>query len=74
MIGKDRKECGGTGESGSPLTEAHSKNSKKKSFRDLVPESLHEFEDIFSKEAFDALPQTCQWDHTIELNTDNPHL
>src|SRR3979490_1736533 len=37
-------------------------------------ESLHEVEDVFSKEAFDALPQTCQWDHAIELNTDNPRL
>src|SRR3981189_3149820 len=56
------------------LAEAHSKNSEKKSFRDLVPESLHEFEDFFSKEVFDALPQTRQWDHSIKLNTDNPRL
>jgi hypothetical protein len=56
------------------LAEAHSKNSEKKSFRDLVLESLHEFEDIFSKEVFNALPQTRQWDHAIKLNTDNPRL
>jgi hypothetical protein len=54
------------------LAEAHSKNFEKKSFRDIVPESPHEFEDNFSKEAFDALPQMHQWDHAIKLNTDNP--
>ena len=56
------------------LAEAHARNSDKMSFRDLVPEMLHEFEDVFSKESFDALPERRQWDHAIELNTDDPHL
>jgi hypothetical protein len=42
------------------------------SFRDLVPEMLHEFEDVFGKESLDALPDRRQWDHAIELNTDDP--
>jgi hypothetical protein len=37
------------------LAEAFSKNSKKPTFRDLVPESLHDFEDSFNKESFDTL-------------------
>src|SRR6202795_4352875 len=57
------------------LAEAHAKNSKKKSFRDLVPESLHEYEDVFSKESFDTLPDHRKWDHAIELMTEStPHL
>ena len=56
------------------LAEAHARNSDKMSFRDLIPDMLHEFEDIFSKESFDALPEKHQWDHAIELNTNNPHL
>jgi hypothetical protein len=31
------------------------KNSGEKSFRNVVPESLHDFSDIFSKESFDTL-------------------
>jgi hypothetical protein len=49
------------------LAEAFSANSEKKSFKDLVPESLHEFEDVFSKESFDSLPERRKWDHAIEL-------
>ena len=43
------------------------KNSGQASFRDSVPESLHDFEDIFSKESFDSLPDRRKWDHAIEL-------
>jgi hypothetical protein len=31
---------------------------------------LYEFEDIFSKESFDELPQRRKWDHAIELEQD----
>src|ERR1700675_2433898 len=53
------------------LVEAHAKNSERKSFRDLVPESLHEYEDVFSKESFDTLPDHRKWDHAIELMTES---
>jgi transposase InsO family protein len=49
------------------LAAAFAKNSGTKSFRDLVPESLHDFDDVFSEAAFDALPQRRKWDHAIEL-------
>jgi hypothetical protein len=49
------------------LAAAFSKNSNTASFCDTVPESLHDFEDIFNKESFDNLPEQCKCDHTIEL-------
>jgi hypothetical protein len=39
------------------LAKAFSKNSERPTFRDLVPESLHNFKDIFNKESFDTLPE-----------------
>jgi len=35
-----------------------------------MPESLHDFEDVFSKESFDSLPDRRKWDHAIELKRD----
>ena len=32
-----------------------------------VPEYLKEFDSIFSKESFDALPESKKWDHAVEL-------
>jgi len=32
-----------------------------------VPEYLKEFDSVFSKESFDALPESKKWDHTVEL-------
>ena len=49
------------------MVEAFTKNSKATSFRDAVPSSLHEFEDVFSEGAFDHLPKRRKWDHAIEL-------
>jgi hypothetical protein len=49
------------------LAEAFTKNSKATSFRDAVPSSLHEFEDVFSEGAFDHLPKHQKWDYAIEL-------
>jgi hypothetical protein len=53
------------------LAEGFAANSGQKSFRDLVPESLHEFEDVFSKESFDSLPDRRKWDHAIELERED---
>ena len=52
------------------LAEAFHKNSATKSFRDAAPDHLHDFEDVFSKTAFDALPDRKPWDHAIELIPD----
>jgi hypothetical protein len=49
------------------LAEAFAKNSKLKGFEDIVPTSLHAYADVFSKTAFDSLPEQCKWDHAIEL-------
>ncbi|GLB41215.1 putative retrotransposable element tf2 155 kda protein type 1-like [Lyophyllum shimeji] len=49
------------------LAEAFARNSAPKDFRDAVPDYLHDFEDVFSKAAFDELPERKQWDHAIEL-------
>jgi hypothetical protein len=47
--------------------EAFAKNSKPKGFENVVLMSLHTYADIFSKTAFDSLPEQCTWDHAIEL-------
>jgi len=52
------------------LAEAFTRNSGQVSFRDSMPESLHDFKDVFSKESFDSLPNWCKLDHTIELEHD----
>jgi len=50
------------------LSEAFAKNSgPPKSFRESVPKAFHDFEDVFSKESFDELPDRKPWDHAIEL-------
>jgi hypothetical protein len=49
------------------LAEASAKNSKPKCFEDTVPMSLHAYTDVFSKTAFDSLPERHKWDHAIEL-------
>src|ERR1700690_4064333 len=43
------------------------KNAKVQSFRDAVPDHLHDFEDVFNKESFDSLPERCKWHHAFEL-------
>jgi hypothetical protein len=39
------------------LAEASTKNSTPKGFHEIVPTALHSYEDVFSKMAFDTLPQ-----------------
>jgi hypothetical protein len=52
------------------LAEAFTRNSATpKSFCESVPSQLHDFEDVFSKISFDALPDCKPWDHTIELES-----
>jgi hypothetical protein len=49
------------------LAEAFAKNSEPKGFEDIVLTSLHSYADVFSKMAFDSLPERRKWDQTIEL-------
>jgi hypothetical protein len=55
------------------LTEAFHQNSTLKSFCDIVLTHCHDFEDMFAKESFDALPEQKIWDHAIELVPDAKH-
>jgi hypothetical protein len=56
-----------TGNFSQRLAEAYNRNAKVESFRDAVPDYLHNFEDVFVEESFDALPERKKWDHAIEL-------
>jgi hypothetical protein len=49
------------------LAEAFAKDSEPKGFEDIVPTSLHTYANVFSKTAFDSLPECRKWDHAIEL-------
>jgi hypothetical protein len=49
------------------LADASTKNLKPKDFHDIVPTPLHAYADVFSKTAFDSLPERRKWDHAIEL-------
>ena len=52
------------------LAKAFTRNSGQTSFQNSMPESLHNFKNIFNKESFDSLPNQHKWDHTIELEWD----
>ena len=52
------------------LAEASAKNSKTPSFRDNVPDHLHDFADVFDKALFNSLPERRKWDHAIKLEHD----
>jgi hypothetical protein len=49
------------------LAEVFAKNSKLKGFEDIVLTLLHAYANIFSKMAFDSLPECHKWDHAIKL-------
>jgi hypothetical protein len=49
------------------LAAGFARNSKTPTLDDLLPDHLHDFKDVFSKESFDELPERRKWDHAIEL-------
>jgi len=50
------------------LAEAFKRNSKASApFGRSVPEYLKEFDSVFSKKSFDAIPESKKWDHAVEL-------
>ena len=51
------------------LAEAFKQNSKPAAsdVSSDLPDYLREFEDVFSKESLDVLPDTKPWDHAIEI-------
>jgi len=49
------------------LAEAAKEDGPPKTFEELVPEEFRDFEDVFSKDAFDKLPDRKPWDHHIDF-------
>ena len=50
------------------LAEAwHKQNNVPKMIPKLIPQYLHDFEDVFAKSSFDSLPECKHWDHGIKL-------
>src|SRR5215471_343236 len=66
----DSEEIRATSNISQRLAEAYHRNEAPKDFRDDIPNYLSEFEGVFAKESFDALPERKPWDHAIELVPD----
>ena len=49
------------------ITVEEAKKGKSKSFKQMVPEWLHNYWEVFEAENFNKLPPRRQWDHTIKL-------
>ena len=43
------------------------RRKEQKTWKEQVPDYLHDFADVFTKEDFDELPPHRPWDHAIEL-------
>lgn len=69
-LGTDKAEI--RAKSNTAMDLAIEENAKKqaKTFEEIVPESYHEYQDVFSKKEFDVLPERRPWDHAIELVPD----
>ena len=66
-IGLEPRQVRVTGNFSQRLAEAVHRNEPRKDFRDAVPNYLHDFEDIFAEESYNALPDRKIWDHAVEL-------
>jgi len=49
------------------LAAAYHRNTIVKSFKEMVPKYLQDFEDVFTEESYDVLLEWKQWDHVVEL-------
>ena len=49
------------------LAEAFQKNSSPQDYEKHIPEHLCGFDNVFSKDSFDELPESKSWDHAIKL-------
>ena len=47
------------------LAKAFQKNSSPQDYEKHIPEHLRGFDDMFSKDSFDELPESKPWDHEI---------
>jgi len=56
------------------LAKAFKRNSKASAPSGWsIPEYLKEFDSVFSKESFDALPESKEWDHAVKLIPGEKH-
>jgi hypothetical protein len=69
-IGREPENVRATGNFSQWLAEAFHRNEPRKDFRDAVPDYLHDFQDVFAEESYNALPDRKIWDHAIELVPD----
>jgi len=44
--------------------------NEKKAFEELVPEEYREYQSVFEKTASERFPESCPWDHRIDLKPD----
>ena len=49
------------------LAEAAKEDTPTAKLKDMLPKLYLNFQDVFSKESFDELPEWKQWDHAINL-------
>jgi hypothetical protein len=47
---------------------AEANAKKKRTFEEMVPEWLMDYQEVFDKKDFDEMPPKRPWDHKIELN------
>jgi hypothetical protein len=53
------------------LAVQEAEQQKKKTFKELVPEWLHDFRKVFSEEESKWFPESKKWDHKIDFKDDN---
>ncbi|SJL01029.1 uncharacterized protein ARMOST_04345 [Armillaria ostoyae] len=55
------------GSKSNELAAEANKQKESKTYKEIVPEWIQDFDSVFSKEKFDKLPARKPWDHAIEL-------
>ena len=53
------------------LAEAAKKDTPTAKLKDMLPKPYINFQDMFSKESFNELPDWKQWDHAIDLKPES---
>ena len=53
------------------LTEAVKGDTPTAKLKEILPKQYLSFQDVFSKESFDELPEWKQWEHTINLKPES---
>ena len=53
------------------LTEAAKEDTPATKLKEMLPKPYLSFQDVFSKESFNELPEQKQWDHAINLKPES---